>query len=274
MAEIQTVTGTAFIVAEFRADEHREAEPLYRDEIVRFFLDEDTKKAAESFSAPFPPIQELVKIRTRYLDDLLDERIRQGVRQVVLLGAGLDTRSVRKQAPGVTYFEIDDVGTLELKGARLEANRITVEARLVPGDYIADDLIVLLESNGFDFALPTHFIWEGNTMYLSEDAVRRVMKAIGRHVAQFTLAFDYMAPEVIAKSTNDSNITEVVQRFAAMGAPWIFGIGDLPGLAREVGMSVVEIRRTADLYRAYRPKGGLDSALYDYYFLCNLEPAR
>ena len=274
MAEIKTVTGTAFVVAEFRADENREAEPLYRDEIVRFFLDEHTKKAAERFSAPFPPIQELVKLRTRYFDDLLDERIRQGVRQVVLLGAGLDTRSVRKRAPGVTYFEIDDAGTLELKRARLEANRIAVEARLVPGDYVSDELTVLLEGGGFDFALPTHFIWEGNTMYLAEDAVRRVMKAIAGHVAQFTLAFDYMTPEVIAKSTNDSGVTDVVERFAAMGAPWIFGIGDLPGLAREVGMSVVETQKTADLYRAYRPQGGSDSVLYDYYFLCSLEPAR
>jgi O-methyltransferase involved in polyketide biosynthesis len=59
----------------------------------------------------------------------------------------------------------------------------------------------LLESCGFDFGLPTHFIWEGNIMYLTADAVRQVMTNIAQRAERFTLAFDYMTPEVIAKTT-------------------------------------------------------------------------
>jgi len=70
-AEIQTVTGTAFIVAEWRAEENAEARPLYRDPIVPLFLSAETRKAAERIAASFPPIKKVVRIRTRYFDERL-----------------------------------------------------------------------------------------------------------------------------------------------------------------------------------------------------------
>jgi Leucine carboxyl methyltransferase len=122
MAGIESVTGTAFIVAEWRAEENAETRPLYRDPIVPLFLTEETNKAAEHIAAGFPPIKKVVKIRTRYFDDRLDQQLQLGCRQVVILGAGLDTRSIRKQAPGVVYFEIDDGNTLSFKKSRLEGH--------------------------------------------------------------------------------------------------------------------------------------------------------
>jgi Leucine carboxyl methyltransferase len=127
MTAVKDVTGTAFIVAEFRADGNSEDEPLYRDEIVKLFLDADTKKAADSFSSDFPAIKRLVQIRTCYFDDRLDEQIRRGVRQIVILGAGFDTRPIRKQTSSVTYFEVDDPSTLDLKQVRLAAEIANVE---------------------------------------------------------------------------------------------------------------------------------------------------
>jgi methyltransferase (TIGR00027 family) len=66
----------------------------------------------------------MVRLRTRYLDDRLDEQLALGCRQVVFLGAGLDTRAVRKQSPGVVSFEIDDANTLSFKKARLAESGI------------------------------------------------------------------------------------------------------------------------------------------------------
>jgi methyltransferase (TIGR00027 family) len=270
MTAIKNVTGTAFVVAEFRADGNNEDEPLYRDEIVKLFLDADTKKAADGVSADFPPIKRLVQIRTRYFDDRLDEQIRRGVRQIVILGAGFDTRPIRKQTSGVTYFEVDDPSTLDLKKARLAANHIPAGSNYVRGNYGSDNLIAMLESSGFDCSLPAHFIWEGNTMYLTEDSLRGIMTDIARRVRRATLAFDYMWPEVIAKTTGDPAITSVVERFAAMGAPWIYGIGNLSELAQQVDMDVVDNHTLAELYRVYRPNSTYDSPLYGYYSLCTL----
>src|SRR5262245_31005245 len=101
MLQIRNVTGTAFVVAEFRAEEKHAARPLYRDPFVDLFLNEASRQAAARVAAGFPPMREMVKIRTRYFDDMLDRQLSAGCRQVVVLGAGLDTRAVRKAVADV-----------------------------------------------------------------------------------------------------------------------------------------------------------------------------
>ena len=112
MNQVREVTGTAFIVAEFRARENEQANPLYRDPVVHIFLDESTKKAAAAIRADFPAGEKMPRLRTRYYDDRLDAQLADGCRQVVILGSGLDTRAVRKQTDGVAFFEIDDARPL------------------------------------------------------------------------------------------------------------------------------------------------------------------
>ena len=91
-------------------------------------------------------------------------QIAQGVGQVVILGAGLDTRAIRKQSAAVRYFEIDDPATMELK-RRCDADaRIEAAVTLIPGNDVTDGLIDLLRSNAFQFDVPTYLIWEGNVM--------------------------------------------------------------------------------------------------------------
>jgi methyltransferase (TIGR00027 family) len=272
MPRFQDVTGTAFIVAEYRARENAEANPLYIDRIVPLFLDQRTRQAADRISAGFPAVKS-IRIRTRYFDDRLDEQLSLGCRQVVILGAGLDTRAVRKQSPGVAYFEIDDLNTLDFKKARLAENGIDARVTFIPGDYVADDFLRMLETNGFRFELPSYFIWEGNTMYLTRASVRKILADLRKRVGQFTISFDYMAEEVIANTTGDLRISNSVARFAAMGAPWRFGVNDLESLAEEAGMTIVDNVRTAELHRTYWPSQPLDAIIYDHYSLCTLEPS-
>jgi len=271
MTAIRNVTGTAFVVAEFRAEENGKPHPLYRDPIVHMFLDEESKKAAERIFATFPPIKTNVWIRTRYLDERVDHQLHLAYRQIVILGAGLDTWAERKPAPGVAYFEIDDETILAFKKARLEENGIDTNARFIPDNYVRDGFIDLLEKNEFDFGLATHFIWEGNTMYLTAAAVSQVLTDIARNVKRFSISFDYMAEEVIAKTTGDPEITSVVERFAAMGAPWTYGISDLWSLAEKTGATILESFKISDLHRAYWPNKPLDSPIYDYYSICTLQ---
>jgi len=143
-AEIKNVSGTAFVVAEFRAEENDEAQPLYRDSVARLFLDEQSQQAAARIAASFPPAKDLVKIRTKYFDDMLDRQLRSGCRQVVLLGAGFLTARVSRPAAGVTYFEIDDAATLRLKQASYEEQGIYANVRFIPGNYVTDGLIEML----------------------------------------------------------------------------------------------------------------------------------
>lgn len=272
LTEIQDVTGTALIVAEYRAQENAEAHPLYRDPIVHLFLNERTRQAAERIAAGFPPGREGVKLRTRYFDDHLDAQLGNGCQQVVILGAGLDTRGVRKRAPGVTYFEIDDADTIGFKRARLAEAGIEAPIVFIPGNYVTDGLLRLLDANGFDFDLPTYVIWEGNTMYLNRPAVLNVLTDLRSSVGEFAISFDYLTEAVIDYATGDEQTTAFVKRFAEMGAPWSFGIDDLGALAGEAVLIVVDKIKTADLYRTFWPGRPLGSIWYDNYALCTLAP--
>ena len=270
MSTIKNVSGTAFVVAEFRAEENNEVSPLYRDSVVELFLNDDTRRAAGLVAASFPSVKDIVKIRTKYFDDMLDEQILSSCRQVVILGAGLDTRAVRKPAAGVTYFEIDDAATLELKRACYEEQGIDVNVKLIPGNYVSDGLIELLGQNGFDFDLPTYVIWEGNTMYLPLESTKEILRQFRTHLKRFRLSLDYMAEAVISKTTGDPGITSLVESFANMGAPWLSGIRDIQALALEVGLNRIENFKTADLYRKYWPDCRMDSRIFTFYSVCTL----
>ena len=120
MATIERVSGTAFVVAEFRAEENVEPAPLYRDSIVELFLNEDKQAGRQARGGRLPLVKDLVKIRTRYFDDTLEQHLLSNVRQVVILGFGLDTRAGPMPVPGVRYYEIDDAETLNVKRTRYD----------------------------------------------------------------------------------------------------------------------------------------------------------
>jgi methyltransferase (TIGR00027 family) len=270
MTEIQHVTGTAFIVAEYRARENAERSPLYSDPIVPLFLSEQTRRAANHVAGGFPPSGQGVRLRTRYFDDRLDEQLDRGCQQVVILGAGLDTRGVRKQAASVTYFEIDDADILTFKKKRLAEAGIEAQIVYIPGNYVEGDLPRLLGTNGFDSNLPTYVIWEGNTMYLNRPAVVKVLTGLRSKVVKFAISFDYLTAAVINDATGDEQISAFVKRFAEMGAPWTFGIDDLEAVAGDAGLTVVNDVKMAELFRTFWPDRQLNSKWYDNYAVCTL----
>ncbi len=270
MAELKNVTGTAFIVAEWRAEENAAPDPLYRDSIVEMFLNDATRQAAENAVIASPSAKEAVKLRTRYLDDALEERIACGCRQVVILGSGLDTRAVRKQATGVAYFELDHKATLDLKRARFAEHGIQAALTFIPANYITDDWIALLAENGFDLVLPTHFIWEGNTTYLTRSDMTQVMVTICEQMRYATLSFDYVSTKMIDKSTGDAGLSALAEHFARLGAPWITGIDDVYALAEEFGLEVIQNVLSADLHRWHWPTRAMSSSFLRFYSLCTL----
>jgi methyltransferase (TIGR00027 family) len=270
MSEIKNVTGTAFVVAEFRAVENNQPMPLYRDPIVAFFLSDETRAAAHRVAASFPQVQDLVRIRTKYFDDMLERQLHGDVKQVVILGAGLDTRAVRKRAPGVTYFEIDDEATLVEKARCYREHGIDANVELIPGNYVTDGVIDLLRRHGFDPGVSTYVIWEGNTMYLPLEANQRILTELRQCVKRFVVSFDYMADTVIAKTTGDAGITRLVDSFAAMGAPWVSGFRDIRRFTEDLRLTVIENVRTADLFQTYWRGRPVTSPIFALYSVCTV----
>jgi methyltransferase (TIGR00027 family) len=270
---MKNVSGTAFIVAEFRAEENEEAIPLYTDNVVKIWLNEKTKKIASHIAQNSPAAKEMVKLRTKYFDDVVSNLILGGWKQVVILGSGLDTRAARINGEKVTYFEIDDQATLELKEETLKANKVTANVRYLPGDYVKDGLISLLKQSEFDFARQTYFLWEGNTTLLGKKDVIFVLEQIRDNVHNFRLSFDYMSEKVILRTTGYQDINDYIDKYESMYAPWITGFENIATLADELHLKVIENFSTADLHAQYRPGRSLECNLFKFYFVCTLENA-
>ena len=268
---MKNVTGTAFIVAEFRAEENEEANPLYTDHVVKIWLNEETKKVASHIAQSSPAVKEMVKLRTKYFDDVLSNQILGGCKQVVILGSGLDTRAARINGEKVTYFEIDDQATLQLKEETLKAKKVTANVRYLPGDYVKDGLMPLLTQSEFDFARQTYFLWEGNTTLLGKKDVIFVLEQIRDNVHNFRLSFDYMSEKVILRTTGYQDINDYIDKYESMYAPWITGFEKIATLADELHLKVIENFSTADLYAQYRPGRSLESNLFKFYFVCTLK---
>ncbi|HEY9699542.1 MAG TPA: class I SAM-dependent methyltransferase [Trichocoleus sp.] len=269
MIEIKDGSETAFIVAEFRAEENHASEPLYRDKIVQLFLNAESKQVAAQVAQSFPPVKEMVKLRTRYFDDVLVQQLTQGYQQVVILGSGLDTRAVRMATPNVRYFEIDRAATLQLKAERLAAHGIAAKVTYIPGDYVKDDLTVLLKNNHFDFQLPTYFLWEDKVTYLKRADIIAVLDTIRNHIKRFQLSIDYMSQQVIA-NIGSVELNDYIEQLKQRDAPWITGFKDIARFSRGLGLDAVEICSAAQLHDRYRPQMPRPSPLFEFYFVCTL----
>jgi len=177
-------------------------------------------------------------IRTRFIEERLEHAIRDGVSQVVILGAGFDTRAYRlvELLKAARVFEVDQPSTQEYKKRRIRETGIEVPPNLtyVPVDFRYDKLGDVLAAAGYDSSQRTFFIWEGVTMYLPEAAVEETLRWVAAQAPGSTIIFDFVGARLIQfMATGDlSKIPEAAQkafeRFRGLTSrePWIFGLPD------------------------------------------------
>ena len=271
MSNVKNVSGTAFVIAAFREEENEAHNPLYTDKVVKLFLNDNIKETAKSIAQNFPAAKEMIKLRTKYFDDVLSQQIHLGYQQVVILGSGLDTRPVRQNAQDVTYFEIDDGATLGLKEDSLNKNNILANVHYVPGDYVKEGVVSLLKQNQFNFELPTYLLWEGNTTLIRKEDVISVLNQIRNNFDDFRLSFDYMSDKVILRTTGYDDINDYIDRYEKLYTPWITGFESIEPLAQDLGLNVLENLSMTELFNKYRPNHPLESNLFSFYFVCTLE---
>lgn len=271
MPNSKNVSGTAFIIAAFRDEENQAKTPLYTDQFVRLFLNSETREIAKSIAQNFPASKEMIKLRTKYFDDILSQQIALGYQQVIILGSGLDTRPVRQNVQGVSYFEIDTEATLQLKENTFKSNNVAANVYYIPGDYVKDGVVSLLKQTSFNFEDPTYILWEGNTTLIEKDDVISVLEQIRDHFHKFRLSFDYMSDKVISRTTGYDDINDYIDRYEKLYTPWITGFENIEPLAKQLGLRVIENFSMTELFNKYRPNCPLASNLLSFYFVCTLE---
>lgn len=166
-------------------------------------------------------------VRTRFIDDLVCRSLRAGAAQLLLLGAGFDSRAYRlAEAHNVAVFEVDHPATQAAKRARLaeRAGGVPAQVHFVPVDFERDDLETALCSAGYAAALPSVVVWEGVVSYLSSAAVDQNFTLLGRLTAPGSrLIFTYVDKGAIDGSVAFDEARRWRQWVRLSGEPFIFG---------------------------------------------------
>ena len=203
--------------------------------------------------------------RSRFVEDELARCVAAGVRQYVLLGAGLDTFSYRNpyNDAGLRVFEVDHPGTQRWKRQLLAEASIGVPPSLtfVPVDFERDDLGGALRQAGFRADQAACVSWMGVTMYLTADAVLRTVSTVAGFAAGSCLCFDYRVPVTMLNPIERVVSDVMEQQLAALGEPWLstFDPRQLQSRLLGLGFSSAESATADDLNLRYfaRRKDGL-----------------
>ena len=164
-----------------------------------------------------------VTCRSRYVEDRLAAAVRRGVRQYVLLGAGLDTFAYRSDlAWQVRVFEVDHPATQAWKRQRLSATGIAVPdgVTYVPADLEGDSIAGSLWDAGFDRSAPAVVSCLGVVMYLTGDALAGTLAAVGDFSPGTELVVDYMMPAEFRDADGQTYVDLVAPVVADRGEPW------------------------------------------------------
>jgi len=232
---------TAEFMALFRALESaRPADKaLFHDPFAQGFIDPALARLVRWSAAPvvglllrtfidrlWPGARTSGVARTRLIDDWVTEAIAKGGRQLVVLGAGFDSRAWRLPGlAGLPVFEVDHPSTASQKSARLQAlgadpSRVVS----VAVDFDRDRLPERLAAAGFDGSKVTVVIWEGVTNYLTENAVLSVFAWAGMLAQESRLAFTYIHRRVLTEPTSFEGAARIMLAVSSAGEPWTYGM--------------------------------------------------
>lgn len=189
---------------------------------------------------------ELVIARTLYFDRVI-ERVLGDVGQVVLLGAGYDTRAYGPfRREGIVFFELDQESVQDHKRIMTARAGIdTTDVRFVAVDFSEDDVFEKLAEAGYDPVVKTIFLWEGVTLYLKEEAVRKAMRQVRTHSAPGSvLLADIYADRMIkmGKSATGSKALDYTNEGFGFGLP--FSAGHEAALSRFVESEALTVGET------------------------------
>ena len=255
---------TAFAAASHRAAHQvLERGALFQDPLALRILGADADAAVRR--AQNEPEQRrmrmFIAMRTRFTEDALREAVLSGVKQLVVLGAGLDTFAYRSPyGAALRVFEVDYPATQAWKRERLAEAEIEVPEWLTyaPVDFERETLDEGLTAAGFDPKLQTFFTWLGVVPYLSDAAIWATLGFIARVEGGAHVIFDYSDPPETLDAEGRAYHDERARRVAAVGERWVsfFEPAALRERLLELGFLETEDLRPGQLVNRYFPGKG------------------
>lgn len=176
-----------------------------------------------------PGVGEFLLARERYIDDVLEDFIKKGIQQLVILGAGYDSRALKFEElkMGIKVFEVDHPATQTDKINRLRTmlGAIPPHIAFVAVDFNTQALDKRLGESGYDPGLKTLFIWQGVTMYLTSEAVDDTLKFVAHNSGTGSaIVFDYVYRKVLEGEGKHGEISSMRRYRFMTGEGLTFGI--------------------------------------------------
>ncbi len=191
----------------------------------------------------WPGARSSIIARTRLIDEWLCEAMEAGVEQVVLLGAGFDSRAWRLSALAhARVFEVDHPATSAAKRSRLAGlGADLAHVRFVPVDFDHQMPADRLVQEGFDPSQRTIVVWDGVTNYLQPEAVDAITRWVGGLAQGGQFIFTYIHSGVLDGSISFEGAAAVMRAVRRSGEPWTFGMrpDTVAGYLKERGLRLL-----------------------------------
>jgi methyltransferase (TIGR00027 family) len=206
--------------------------------------------------------------RARFIDDVVLGESAAGLDELILLGAGLDSRPYRlaEQLADIRVFEVDHPLSLESKRARLRRllGREPEHVTFAAVDFNRDDLDAALAAAGHKRSARTLVVWSGVSMYLPEKSVAEVLSWIGGHDSPpASVVFDAAWMGAVDGSCEYFGAAELRQRVADLGEPLRWGIpeGRVEETLGRLGLRPARVLDAEQMREAYLRRS--DGSLHD-----------
>jgi len=233
--ELDPVAVTARLTAAMRAHESAREDRLFADPLAAVLAGDEGRDAMDRLGMRDNPT---IPVRTHYVDETLTAI--DGLGQVVLVAAGMDTRAYRLDLPGDAY-ELDRPELLELKDHLLEG-ALPRCARHPVGVDLTTDWTDPLTAAGFDAASPAIWVVEGVLQYLPEDDVHRLLD----RVTALAVPGSHLITDAVGRSLLEfPALRPMLEALAANGMRWVFGTDEPERLLEPRGW-VPEITRISE----------------------------
>ena len=249
---------TAFIAAAYRARATASGMGICNDPWAERLAGEFGRELSFAYDQVMQDAELWVSLRTRHIDDCVSEAISDGTRQVVVLGAGLDTRAARMAADEVRFFEVDRPASQAAKRRKLASlPEYPVDAAIyVACDLQEDDFVKRLAGSGLDLAEPTCVVLEGVVYYVEPEAVRGTFRRIAQRLSVGSrVVFDHFDIGAPARTDEQEPLRYhgdmAVEFLSDVGERPIFSLEDPIRFLSECGLASVQSTSFADLARQH-----------------------
>jgi len=263
---------TALLTAYFRGYHSTHDYPKIFDDPLAFSLltEDERKEIEDSFrrrqatidpvqAASFPDREDAIRSimqrissfpivlgRARYAEDLLATAVSEGVRQYVVLGAGMDSFAFRcpELVANLRVYEVDHPAMQTFKRNRLrELGWDTPEnLQFIPVDFATENLSEALDNSSYDRDMPTFFSWLGVTYYLSRESVFSNFSSISQIASKGSMiAFDYLDSDAFIPEKTSPRIHYMLAAVKEAGEPMLAGFDPLK-LADELDQFGIHVR--------------------------------